>query len=258
MALRFYGDESEDKDEKVFGMAGFIGRAEEWDELQGDWIARVKPTGISAYHMIDCECGRGDFSGWPKPQRDQLTIDLIQLILKRELFMLGFTVMLDDYRSLPPVNDENVLMGKDEWHLMFQAICMRAAEQAVPFPKEESVAFFFDWKEKNGDAFKLIDEFRSDERLGEWRHRLGTLTFGHKEFDVPDSIPLLQTADIAAVECRKFVGNPLTRPDLPHPRKSFEALEKADRILSIKVLKKEIMQEMYADKRRELGLGLGV
>ena len=256
MALRFYGDESEDKDGKVFGMGGFIGRAEEWEALQEDWIARIKPTGIKAYHMIDCECGYGEFSGWPKPQREELTKDLIGLILKRELFMLGFTVMLDDYRSLAPLDVARVRLGKDEWHLMFQGMCMCAAEQAVPFPKEESVVFFFDWKEKKGDAFTLIDEFRNDDRLGEWRHRLGTLTFGHKEIGVADSIPLLQAADIAAVECRKFVGNPITRPDLPHPRRSFMAFHEAGRILSIKVLEKTIMEEMYADKCRELGIGV--
>lgn len=252
MALRLYVDESEDKEQKVFAMGGFIGYAEEWDTLQDKLIARVKPTGVSAYHMIDCECGRGEFTTWSKRDRDQLTADLIQMILDSGVGMLGCAVMLEDYKDLPSLTSEGGRLGKDKWHLMFQFLCMEATQRAMRLPAHESVAFFFDWKEKHGDAFTMLENFRNDARLGEWRHRLGTLTFGHKEFDVGSSIPLLQLADIAAVECRKFVGNPLTRPDLPHPRKSFKALRDADRIITIKVLEKDIIEEIFRDKCNEI------
>ena len=113
--------------------------------------------------MIDCECGRGDFSGCTnKPQRDQLTIDLIQLILKRELFMLGFTVMLDGSQS----STSQITRCFDGQRRSRLSGYMYACSRAGRAVSERRKRCFFDWKEKNGDAFKLIDEFRSDERLG--------------------------------------------------------------------------------------------
>ena len=46
MAIRFDGDESEDKEGKIHAIAGFIGFAEEWDRLQEEWIDRVEPNGV--------------------------------------------------------------------------------------------------------------------------------------------------------------------------------------------------------------------
>ena len=130
MAIRLYGDESEDKQEKVIAVAGFIGQATEWERLQEEWIARLKPTCVSAYHMTDCEGGWGEFSdkkGWTKRDRDQLTIDLIEMICHRDIFLLGMGVLLDDYKDIPPVNDKGELLGHDKWHSAFQLLVFEAA-----------------------------------------------------------------------------------------------------------------------------------
>lgn len=257
MAIRFYGDESEDKEEKVHAIGGFIGFAEDWDELQERWIARVKPTGVGAYHMTDCECGHGEFSeqkGWKKRDRDQLTIDLIELICQHNVFMIGTGVLLDDYRQIGPLNDEGEKLGHDKWHLVFQNILQEAANRVGDkAPPEETIAFFFDWKEKRGAADNIFSHTQQEARLKAWRHRLGTIKFGHKEFDVPGSIPLLQVADIAAVETRKSIGNPITRPDLGE-RESLKRLKEANRVWSIRYLTRPILEIIYELKRADLGL----
>jgi hypothetical protein len=257
MAIRFYGDESEDKEEKVHAIAGFIGFAEEWDRLQEEWIARVEPTGVSAYHMTDCDNGRGEFSeekGWTRGERNRLTIDLIEIICRHDVFMLGMGVRLDDYKTLPPVNDEGVMLGADKWHLVFQGVlqeaAMRVGEDAPP---EETIAFFFDWKMKQGTANSIFDYTKEDEDLKPWHKRLKTLTFGHKEFNVPGSIPLLQCADLAAGEVRKALAHPITHPELAE-RKSLSRLKEADKVWSIKYLDKPVLDALYEYKREKLGL----
>src|SRR5579863_9684925 len=98
MAVRLYADESEDAEEKVIAVAGFIGLADQWESLQDKWIARVKPTGVSAYHMTDCENGWGEFSdkkGWTKADRTQLTTDLIEIICDHEVYLLGMGMLLE-------------------------------------------------------------------------------------------------------------------------------------------------------------------
>lgn len=256
MTVRLYADESEDKDCKVFAIGGIIGFADDLDAFQEAWIARVKPTGVSAYHMTDCECGYGEFKDWEKEDRDQLTVDLIELICSHEVFVIGTGVLLDDYNRFPPINDEGTPMpfGGGPWHLCFgqiiQEACMRVGDEA---PAEWGVSSFFDWKEKRGLAESIYEHTQKEDRLKPWHKRLGTLTFGHKEFDVPGSIPLLQAADIAAVETRKRIGNPITRPDLPL-RKSFQRLVERERIWSAKYFTYPVMDVMYQMKRQSLGL----
>jgi hypothetical protein len=161
-------------------------------------------------------------------------------------------VMLDDYKTLPPLTNDGKMLGHDKWHMAFQFVlheaCLKVGDEAPP---EETVAFFFDWKTKRGVANKL---FEYSKRLDKpWSKRLGTVTFGHKEFDVPGSIPLLQVADIAAVESRKVLANKITHPELPE-RRSLTRLKQAGRVWSIQYLDKPVIDMLYEDKRREMGL----
>jgi len=237
MAVRFYCDESEDKDSKVMSLAGFLGLAEDWDNLQEKWIARVKPTGVSAYHMTDCDNAGGEFAdakGWTKSDRTQLTVDLIELLAQHKVFLLGLSVLLDDYRSLPPFPGTTELLGLDKWHLLFQGIFMYAEMLLGPeAPPDEMIASFFDWKDKQGAAYLFFNDLTNKQETLPWTKRIGTLKFGHKEFDVPGSIPLLQTADIAAVETRKTLANPITNPHLPE-RKSLGACPSIPQLLRSK------------------------
>jgi hypothetical protein len=257
MAIRFYGDESEDKNEKVIALGGFIGFAEEWDALEEKLIARVKPTGVRAYHMTDCECGKGEFTkenGWSEQDRQQLTIDLIELVAQHNVFMIGHALLLDDYRKLPSVNDDGVNLGHDKWHMAFQGLLQQVATRVGDdAPPEETIAFFFDWKQKQGGAQFLFDNTKNETRLKAWRQRLGALEFGHKEFDVPHSIPLLQLADIAAVETRKAIGNPITHPHL-RERKSFARLKEANRVWSVSFMDEPVLNAIFEMKRESLGL----
>lgn len=203
--------------------------------------------------MTDSEGGYGEFSaekGWKKEDRNQLTKDLIEIILQHKVFMLGAGLLLDDYKQIPPLNEKADLLGGDKWLFPFQSVIQEAAMQALRIPGNEAVAFFFDWRKKQGNAKKMIEEFREDTCLGEWRRRLGTLTFGHKEFDVADSLLLLQVADIAARETAKAIENKISTN--PHRRESFERLKVGNRVYRIEYFNKEVMQIIFGLKREEL------
>jgi hypothetical protein len=255
MALRFYGDESEDKEQKVHTLGGFLGWADEWDHLQEEWIDRVKPTGVSAYHMTDCDNGGGEFSdakGWTKTDRTQLTIDLIEIICRHKVFLIGMGLYIDDYKTLGPVTDDGEMLGHDKWHLVFQGALREAAIHVDKIaPPEETIAFFFDWQMKQGMANDLFESTQNESSLP-WRNRLGTLTFGHKEFGVPGSLPLLQVADIAALEVRKSLAHPITQPKLPE-RRSLARLKQCGGGV-IKIFDKPYFDALYELKRKSLGL----
>lgn len=258
MEVRLYADESEDKDGVVHAIGGFIGMADEWERLEEEWVARVRPTGVSAYHMADCDSMQGEFSqknGWSKADCTQLTVDLIDVICRHEVFMIGTGVLLADYNRIPPVtSDPRVRLGGSEWHLCFGQVtheaCMRLGEEV---PSDWTISCFFDWKEKKGLAESLYAQTQTDERLKSWRKRLGPLTFGHKEFDVPESVPLLQVADIAAVETRKRIGNPITRPELAI-RKSYQKLVSTGHVWATKVFTFPVLDAMFQMKMEDMGL----
>jgi hypothetical protein len=249
--VRGYFDESQDKYEKVHAMGGFIGTADQWEHLQDKWIARVKPTGVKAFHFADCEePGHGEFSnkrGWKSEDRKQLIKDVIQLISSHEVLMLGCGIILDDYKKI-----RNAQLGKDRWHFALQAVLLEAALQTVSLPPAETIAFFFDWRDKRGFAKEVFAEFQNDTRLGKWRKRLGTVTFGHKEFDVAGSIPLLQVADVAAFEIRKVIANPITHPHLGE-RKSLLKLKEAKRTGPVLIYEGKTLQKIWKLKLKELG-----
>jgi hypothetical protein len=254
MAVRFYCDESEDRESKVLSLAGFLGTGEDMDALQEEWVARLKPTGVSAYHMTDCDNGGGEFSdakGWNKTDRTHLTIDLIEIIARHKVFLVGLSVLLDDYRTIPSFPGTDKLLGFDTWHLLFQGIFMYAEQLlGTEAPPEETIACFFDWRQKTGRAQTIFEIMRDIQDLP-FSKRLGTLTFGHKEFDKPGSIPLLQIADIAAVETRKDLANPITHPHLPE-RRSLARLRQTGRVWLLH-LDKLVLEGMYEMKKAQLG-----
>jgi hypothetical protein len=248
--VRGYFDESQDKQEKVHAIGGFVGTANEWEELQEKWIARVKPTGVKAFHFADCEePGHGDFSdkkGWKIEDRKQLIKDVIQILCSHKVLMLGCGVILDDYKKV-----RSGQLGKDRWHFAFQAVLLEAAHQLDRFPPEETVAFFFDWRNKRGEAERIFKEFQRTEKL-EVRERLGAITFGHKEFDTPGSIPLLQVGDVAAFEVRKALANPITHPHLLE-RKSLLKFKEAGRVGPVLIYDGKALRKIWKLKLKELG-----
>jgi hypothetical protein len=257
MPVRFYCDESEDKESKVLSLAGFFGVAEDWEQLQEEWIARVKPTGVSAYHMTDCDNNQGEFSpdkGWTKPDCTQLTIDLIEIIAKHNVLLIGSSMLLDDYRSIPPFPGTDKRLGWDEWHFLFQSVFPWAVVcLGADAPPEETIALFFDWREKRGVAYSLFEDITKDKTFGDWPKRIGILTFGHKEFDVPGSIPLLQVADVAAVETHKALANPFTHPHLKE-RQSLSRLKRDGRVWIMVHHDKLILEAMYEVKKKQYGM----
>jgi len=255
MAIRAYFDESEDKDHKVHAIGGFIGRADDWQELETRWMERLIPTGVRAFHLIDCENGYREFSeskGWTKEARFGLIRELIDLILEYEIYLIGCGVLLEPYEKMAPLDNHNAKVGGDKWLLPFQEVLQEAASQAEALPINEQVAFFFDFKETHQfRASALFAETQSDERLGLWRQRLGTITFGHKEFERPGSIPLLQIADIAAVETRKAIGNPITHPHLS-TRRSLQRFVDKNRVARIAYLDGDMLRKIHALKLQEI------
>ncbi|HVN97968.1 MAG TPA: hypothetical protein VMT62_16180 [Syntrophorhabdaceae bacterium] len=81
--LIVFGDESHDeKEQRVFAVAGLVGTQEEWDALAVSWNQR---TGGIPFHAADCESGHRNYKGWPKEDRDSLYADLVNMLVNTKI-----------------------------------------------------------------------------------------------------------------------------------------------------------------------------
>src|SRR5712692_10503716 len=98
--LSVFGDESADETkQRVFAVAGVIGREEQWEQLEARWIAR---TGSFPFHAKDCESDQGDYKGIDHQQNQDLYKDLAQLLAASGLGGWGFAIDLLAQRQVFP------------------------------------------------------------------------------------------------------------------------------------------------------------
>src|ERR1700722_5219555 len=91
-----FGDESHDeKNERVFAVAGLFGSDEDWKQLRAKWINR---TGGKNFHAAACETGKGDYAGAPDVENKALYKDLTQLLCASRLMGFGAAIDLAGHR----------------------------------------------------------------------------------------------------------------------------------------------------------------
>jgi Protein of unknown function (DUF3800) len=248
-----YGDESSDKDKRVLVVAAFVGRADEWTALLGDWIKRTDaqnlPNPITAFHMTDCETGQGEFRdkfGWTEESRKKLIIDLIEIITRHRVLLFGAGLQMKDYGDLELIDGKPV--GKSEYHLLLQAIMGELSMQLEDnnAPRFEDIAYVFDQHDKTREfwAHEIHRETKNHPKIS-WRHRIGSLTFADKRAE-----RLLQVADLGTYEVMRHTTNHLFLGG--KLRKSFEALAATKNVGKIVIYDGQTLEKIVESKRVEL------
>src|SRR5438876_11140851 len=86
--LSVYGDESSDeRQQRVFAVAGLIGSEEMWERLEAQWLERTH--GIP-FHANNCDSDRGDYENTPHKENKALYRDLTTLLSDSGLGGWGF------------------------------------------------------------------------------------------------------------------------------------------------------------------------
>jgi Protein of unknown function (DUF3800) len=254
-----YGDESSDKDKRVLAVGAFVGRADEWTALLGDWIERINPENlpspITAFHMTDCETGQGEFRdkfGWTEESRKKLIIDLIEIITRHRVLLYGAGLQMKDYGNLELIDGKPV--GKSEYHLLLQAIIGELSMQLEDdkAPGFEEIAYVFDQHDKTREfwAHEIHRETKNHPKIS-WRNRIGALTFADKR-----KVRLLQAADLGTYEVMRHITNYLFLDK--KPRKSFEALAATKSVGKIVIYDGETLGKIVESKKAELAASFEV
>jgi hypothetical protein len=102
--LTVYADDSTDSDTySVAVLAGYVGTAEDWDDLANEWIGVLSdstwPSPVVEFKASDCASGKGHFRSWDSAKRNELVGRLIQVITNQKytsLIGIGAGIVLED------------------------------------------------------------------------------------------------------------------------------------------------------------------
>jgi len=100
-AFRCCLDESEASPGALYVVGGFVGRAQEWDELEREWPACL-PVGISVFHTTDCFSGKKSFKGIDIPQRVKVLGDITDVLVAHDVRLVGYGIDSNTYQRLAP------------------------------------------------------------------------------------------------------------------------------------------------------------
>jgi hypothetical protein len=207
--LKAYLDESGIHDgSNVCAVAGFVGRAEEWETLSRNWRRVCAREGVpthEGFHMSHFENHLGAYKDWSQQHRENLLASLLEILDSRDIRGFGSAVVLADFKRLNPADQSILTHGHpDAPHLLCLQHCLvEAAHFTENLSETEKVAFVFDRQdEHHGELLRIYDGFRMTE---DWylHNRLAdpVATANRRE------TPPLQAADLAAYETYKGLLN---------------------------------------------------
>jgi hypothetical protein len=165
LLLAFYADESADqKHEKVFVVAGFLGYTKEWLKLEGHWNARLKRDQLAYFHASEYNSLKGGFyqlisAHGPEKARDiadKLYSDLAQLIKSHELYAFCFIVPIPIYHQVRAREFGENCLQKDPYIVAHEQIIFNVAKSAGKAGATQPIAFVFD---KHDKAVQLVNNW---------------------------------------------------------------------------------------------------
>jgi hypothetical protein len=202
----YFDDSSDEKRERYCASGGVIGSLEQWDFFTALWSHEVHGL-AKPFRSTECECGHGQFKGWPKERRDGLMARLVDVIRRTKLAGFASIVPVQAYKEAFPASKDG-----DAYLLTIPHAIMNMAFIASQIKTDLNI-----WFEGGASDSAVVESFRSVQRM-DWKpsSRLRGVAIGSK-----DLYPL-QSADLVAREAFKHIDNLGLRAS----RKPLKALQR--------------------------------
>lgn len=152
--LAFNMDDSADqKQEKIYVVAGYLGQSEVWFETRRHWEARVKREGLDYFRTTDCYSLTGEFEklvrkyGRDQARKisDQLLSDLWLIIKAANLGGFCFLGPMPAYREVRAESYSEYVFASDPYVQAHEHVIYNVARWVCDNVKpSEPVAFAFD------------------------------------------------------------------------------------------------------------------
>jgi hypothetical protein len=208
LSIHIFLDESSDeKQDVVYVVAGFVGAEENWAGFSGDWSAVVAAHGLAGvtFHMTEFESGTA--APWKslkadKQRRESLLNALLGVIEKHKLCAFGAMLLVSEYNAFTGHSWDH------PYKLALETALFSAVELCAVAPGGK-IRFTCD---QNNEVAKWVLE--AFEKVKQNNPGCAEV-FGHLEFSSDDASPELCAADMLAFEMRKHVYNSVTNSGVP-------------------------------------------
>ena len=118
MVIHAYIDESIGKN-RTFALGCAIAQDSVWKRMSQDWkrclrrknghLTRQGRPRISRYHATDCESRFGEFKGWDISEKNAFVAELISIVNRHHIHIVGFTVHLEELAEFYPQIEKEYL-----------------------------------------------------------------------------------------------------------------------------------------------------
>lgn len=199
--LGCYIDDSADaKKQVVFSVGAFVGKPDDWFEVQRRWGKRLELEGLDYFRTYECVNLEGEFQRklvdrhgltTARVIADALLADLKNIIATSPLYAFCLGVLMDDYNFVASEPDGAIVLNKDPYIYAHHEIIGGVLLEARKFPYQEYIAFLYD---EHSKAQLLQNSWASfKEANPNWAKSAGTL----EPLDDKVHIPI-QVADLLA------------------------------------------------------------
>lgn len=199
--LAAYCDESgKHKEASRCVVAGLRASVNTWKRFGRQWKSELTARGISAFHMVDCEHGKNEFSGLSIRARQDLQARFIGIMSEFTFVAVALSMPWELHpQAVAPIKGKQY--RSNPYFLLFQAVIGQLVQHRHGLMPASRISFFFErQKGFEGTAHTVYNRMKNEKELSP---RLGPLVYLDKAD--PEGIPL-QAADILAYESFKYLS----------------------------------------------------
>lgn len=222
MVIHAYIDESIGKN-RTFALGCVIANDSVWQHTNQAWkrclrrknrqLTRQGRPRVSRYHAADCESRFGEFKGWDVSEKNAFVAELISIVNRHHIHIVGFTVYLEDLAEFyPQIEKENV--EKVAYGVLATLLFSEIVEQASQISRQPAIKIVYEHGEVAQNMGYAYNSMKSQKSFGE--------LFDSIEKNNWKVIPL-QIADLIAFETMKDRDN-LKGPVTRNRRLSLQAI----------------------------------
>lgn len=199
--LGCYIDDSADaKRQVVFSVGAFVGKPDDWFELQRRWEKRLEVEGLDYFRTYECINLEGEFQRklvdrygltTARVIADALLHDLKRIVAGSPVYAFCLGVLMDDYRLVASEPDGEIVLNIDPYIYAHHEIIGGVLLEARKFSYQEYIAFLYD---EHSKAQLLQNSWTSyKEANPNWAKSAGTLEPLDDKIHIP-----IQVADLLA------------------------------------------------------------
>lgn len=205
MLIQAYIDESIGTN-RTFALGCVIAKDSTWERINHDWkrclqrknrqLMRQSRPRFSCYHATDCESRLREFKGWDVPEKNEFVAELISIVNRHHVHIVGFTVYLDDLAEFYPQIENEV--EKAAYGALATLLFPEIVEQASQISRQPAIKIVYEHGDVTQNMQYAYASMKANKPFAE--------LFQSVEKDNWKVIPL-QIADLIAFETMKDRDN---------------------------------------------------